>query len=217
MDKQQRLAELRKTARCGDGPPQCGLDSVDGLLDMIEHARPKKVLELGCDMGVSTECFLLHCDEVFAMDPWGYFPDVVLPVNKIKADEEKDHLDRWNLHGERFMARCGSYSNLTVIRDYSPRGVLKMVPQYLGYFDLVYIDAVHEYQPILDDIRAVHPLIRDGGWIAGHDYWHPNNEQDTIPLVDGLFGDDKKVFSDGSWLVRRPSFIPVPADKAKWS
>ena len=115
------------------------------------------------------------------MDPWGDYPEMMIAVDHIEKDNEENHMRMRREHGELFMARCGAYPNLTVIRDYSPRGVLNMAPKYLGYFDLVYIDAVHEYQPMLDDVRASHPLIRAGGWISGHDYWHPDNGQDIIP------------------------------------
>lgn len=36
--------------------------------------------------------------------------------------------------------------------------------------DFVFIDASHEYEDVLNDIRAWMPKIKSGGWIAGHDY-----------------------------------------------
>lgn len=39
-----------------------------------------------------------------------------------------------------------------------------------GSIDLVFIDACHEYEPVLADIRAWLPKIRRGGVLAGHDF-----------------------------------------------
>jgi SAM-dependent methyltransferase len=36
--------------------------------------------------------------------------------------------------------------------------------------DLVFIDACHEYEPVLADIRAWLPKVKPGGMLAGHDY-----------------------------------------------
>jgi len=36
--------------------------------------------------------------------------------------------------------------------------------------DLVYIDGAHDYKSVVADINLVTPLIKRGGYIAGHDY-----------------------------------------------
>jgi len=151
---------------------------------MIEYAKPKRVLELGSDLGVSTECFLLLCEEVTVVDPWHDYPD----------------------HYDRFMQRCGKYPSLKrVIKGYSPEALADLPD---ASFDLVYIDAVHIYQPCIDDARAAHRLVAPGGWIAGHDY-SPYNIDDIVPAVHAMFGEENlKTYSEGSWLVPRPDVIP---------
>lgn len=42
-----------------------------------------------------------------------------------------------------------------------------------GSLDIVFIDGDHTYEGCKADIEAWFPKIRDGGWIAGHDYAHP--------------------------------------------
>lgn len=40
--------------------------------------------------------------------------------------------------------------------------------------DAVYIDASHDYQDVLDDLRAWSRVVKDGGYIFGHDYVSDN-------------------------------------------
>ena len=44
----------------------------------------------------------------------------------------------------------------------------KMVPD--GSLDFVYIDGNHGYDAVLDDLMAWTPKVKEGGFIAGHDY-----------------------------------------------
>lgn len=39
--------------------------------------------------------------------------------------------------------------------------------------DFVFIDAAHDYENVIQDIRAWYPKVKKGGILAGHDY-HPN-------------------------------------------
>lgn len=206
MDVAARLDELRRTPRCGDDLG-IAVDTTSGLIDMVQLALPRRVLELGGDRGVSTEVFLLLCEHVVVVDPWDEFPEVSFAFDHIEGeDAQADFMDMRRSRREQFLQRCGGYPNLTVICDYSPKAQAAMGTEYSGYFDLVYIDAVHEEQPVIDDVLASWPLVRDGGWIAGHDYVPADGPANrVIPAVDALFGAGAvTVFSDSSWLIRKP-------------
>lgn len=209
-DIESRLDQLRETPRCGDSLDN-PIDTVPGLIDLVLEARPRRVLELGSNRGISTEVFLLLCEEVVAVDPWEDFPDISFAFDHVEGDAAKaDFMGMRRRHGQLFLDRCGGYPNLKIIRDYSPNAQLAMAGEYTGYFDMVYIDAVHEYQPVIDDVRASWPLVCEGGWIAGHDYVVADGETNqVIPAVDHLFGEGNvKVFADSSWLIRRPEHLP---------
>jgi predicted O-methyltransferase YrrM len=210
MDIESRLDELRKTPRCGDDL-SITVDTTPGLIDLVREARPRRVLELGSDRGVSTEVFLLLCEEVVVVDPRDDFPDISFAFDHIEGERAKaDFMNMRHAREQQFLDRCGGYPNLKTIRDYSPHAQLAMAAQYTGYFDLVYVDAVHEEQPVIDDVRASWPLVHEDGWIAGHDYVLADGEANrVIPAVDFLFGKGNvKVFSDSSWLIRRPDHCP---------
>jgi len=55
-----------------------------------------------------------------------------------------------------------------------------------GEFDIVYIDAAHEYEPVLVDLEAWFPKVKRGGFICGDDYtagW-----PGVVKAVDEYFG-----------------------------
>ena len=52
-------------------------------------------------------------------------------------------------------------------RGWSPQA-LEMFPD--EYFDLVYLDGDHTYKGISKDLEMAYRVVRDGGYICGHDY-----------------------------------------------
>lgn len=54
-------------------------------------------------------------------------------------------------------------------------------------FDLVFVDACHKYELVKADIDAWLPLVKSGGWMAGHDSDWPGVEQavtETFPKFE---------------------------------
>jgi len=66
--------------------------------------------------------------------------------------------------------------------------------------DFVFIDAAHDYKSVKKDILAWLPKIKEGGYIAGHDYpGYPGVKK----AVDEIFGDlmIKDYVGEFCWLV----------------
>jgi hypothetical protein len=164
--KLERLSEL-----IGE---QWGDLRIPGLLQLIGMVKPKRVLEIGAYMGVSTEVFLLHAEHVTTIDPW-LDPQIY----------------------SQFLARVGGYPHLKHIRGRSPGAV-----PYPSEYDFVYIDGDHSYQAVLADIkiaRTVNPK-----WIGGHDYMGKDTPDVERAVSYVWPSNPPFVFSDSSWALRTP-------------
>ena len=70
--------------------------------------------------------------------------------------------------------------------------------QAIGYagFDMVFIDAAHDYENVKADIQAWKPLVKPGGLLCGHDWGHPP----IVQAVRELLGNTKS--SSTIWYTR---------------
>jgi len=68
------------------------------------------------------------------------------------------------------------------------------------YFDLVFLDAGHQYQSVVEDIDAWLPLVKEGGLISGHDYG-ARHYPGVKKAVGEIFGDEVTVI-DTVWFVK---------------
>ncbi len=153
-----------------------GNERCPGLLELIAHCNPRDVLEIGSYEGVSTELFLLHCSIVTAIDPW---PDWMSDVE------------------QAFIRRCSRYPGLIRIKGHSPHDI----PTKQRIFDLVYIDGDHSFDAVCQDIGAARLVVREDGWIGGHDYDGPATP-DVRRACDHMGITAPITFPDSNWLIR---------------
>jgi hypothetical protein len=69
----------------------------------------------------------------------------------------------------------------------------------------VFIDGGHDYRSAHDDISTWFPLVRDGGWIGGHDY--AQGFPGVIQAVDELFPQVPRgslFVPPSSWMYHKP-------------
>ena len=75
-----------------------------------------------------------------------------------------------NVHDDRYEAvkkKFSQYDNVEVIKSYSHEAA-RLFEDHT--FDWVYIDALHNYKSVTQDLTAWAPKIKPTGWIWGHDY-----------------------------------------------
>ena len=181
-DYRKELTELLKKYRMFFIQDDCGgVNRLFGLKDLIEENVNKNdvICEIGCFEGVSSELFSMYCKELYCVDYWDIKEDVNIPIAE-----------------ERFDKMIQKHKNIKKIKKLSEVAVNDFQDEY---FDLVYIDACHEYEEVKKDILNWTPKIKKGGILSGHDY----NIDFVKKAVDEFFTESSiKIYSDSSWCVK---------------
>jgi hypothetical protein len=124
-------------------------------------------VEIGCFEGRSAVCLseaifklnkkiTLHCVDPFTGNP------------------EQDEYDYLSKHPDclydKFNENTGFYQKRNILVTH--RGYSNVVCKEFAdnSVDFVFIDARHEYEPVLEDITCWYPKLRSGGIMAGHDF-----------------------------------------------
>lgn len=155
-----------------------------GLKDLIEENLTSDaiVCEVGSFAGASTELFALMCKTVYSVDVADEALAGIAYVDKMH--------NIWN-----------KYPNIIGIEKPSLEVALTFPD---GFFDLVYLDAMHDYVNVTNDINAWRSKVKSGGCIGGHDYIDPNKYgQQVWKAVTDIFGEENvKRYEDSSWRVK---------------
>ena len=177
-----------------DSVPKSALD-IDGWMFLEElewlsdqAAKSSSVAEIGCWKGRSTFALLSACPGlVYAVDHFRGSPD------------EPGHAEaRQNAGAIRaqFIANCGHFPNLKLIERDSITAAAIFEP---GELDMVFIDASHGYQDVVNDICAWSSKVRRGGIFAGHDY-APREWPGVVQAVRSCLGVPKRA-AQSIWYV----------------
>lgn len=131
---------------------------------------------------------------LYCIDLWdgSLYSDPAKSITLSSWDEKK-----W---GEAEGAFDGLASLFPVVRKMKMSSVAaaKLCESWAASLDFVYIDAMHDYDSVCEDIRAWWPLLRVGGVMGGHDF-SMKNFPGVVRAVTELVG-PVKMFPDKSWL-----------------
>jgi predicted O-methyltransferase YrrM len=129
-------------------------------LAMQASTRPM-VVEVGSWKGRSTRAIADNLPAggiVYAVDTWNGTPEDVLHGQEIAGRAD------W-LYNEFLNAK--NKENCVAVRGAS----LSVVKRFdAGFFDMIFIDAAHDYDNVKADILAWRPLLKRGGLFCGHDF-----------------------------------------------
>lgn len=143
-----------------------------------------KMLEIGSYMGESTSMFAASgvFNEIHCIDPFNGY------------EEANDFLNKkWNEIDNEFKINTRHFNNITIHRDYSYNISDNFED---NYFDLIYIDAAHDYDSVKKDIELYLPKCKH--IMAGHDY--SSEWPGVIMAVNEIFGKPDFNSADSSWL-----------------
>jgi len=168
------------------------------LIDLILKNNCKRIAEIGVWKGHTARYILREIgskvDSYWAIDQW----DVLKPTEKYGRMGKLSYED-WTTMYKRVCEDMLWFSNLHVVRlsSYEVAGFI-----WDGYFDLVFIDSDHYYDPVKEDIYLWKPLVKKGGFLTGHDYGnrrHPGVKK----AVDEIFGADNiELLKASVWMKR---------------
>ena len=165
--------------------------SIDGLVQMILYikgfCKPENMtlIEIGAFSGQATEQFCKYFNRVIIIEPWeNNIGDI---TNKCNMEDVK----------KEFYKRCGHFDNLSVYKDFSGNIAHKFGSQSV---DIVYIDGLHTYEAVREDIKNYFGKIKLSGFISGHDY--SVKFPGVKKAVHELIGKPDKLFKDSSWIKR---------------
>jgi cephalosporin hydroxylase len=167
--------------------------SEKGLRDLCKDLKvilgeTPTIVELGSYMGESAVIFSQEFPKsrIICIDAWeGGFDNM----------DSASHSNYTEVESQ-FDLRVSLYPNIEKIKGYSTDFSIEC--------DMVYIDACHKYQCVIDDIKHWQPLTKQV--ISGHDYVddemckiHPHIAGVKV-AVNELLGEPDKTYVDGSWF-----------------
>ncbi len=112
-----------------------------------------------------------------------YCVDAWLIYDGYRDNETREHMEGFYKTARQ---RLAPY-NCHFVRDLSMNAVKRFADESL---DFVYIDAVHDYKHVKEDIREWSKKVRKGGVVSGHDYVNgypngfPDNPYEVIQAVN---------------------------------
>lgn len=130
-----------------------------GLGELIKNIENPVGLEIGCDIGDTTEFLLQSSSTLFltSIDPYENYID----WNGRQLDEREEILtrmmNRMRVFGERF----------ELIRKTSDEAVSKFTE---NQFDFIFIDGLHTYDQLSKDCVNYYKFLKPGGIFSGHDF-----------------------------------------------
>lgn len=162
-----------------------------GLLDMIEYiggGEGTTMVEIGCYVGDSTKIFAENFRQVYCIDPWENGYD--------ENDAASYQHDMAIIEAQFNVEVYEKYKNVVKFKGKS----LDMIKHFdVIPIDVVYIDGLHTYDGVKEDINAWRHMLKEGCYICGHDY--QRKFQGVIDAVNEFKKPDK-VFSDTSWTIK---------------
>jgi len=135
--------------------------------------RNSKMIEIGSHIGESANIFSLFFNEVHCVDP---------------HENNDTYLT--------FMRNTHS-RNIYLHHRTGDDAVIDFPNEKYSF---VYIDAVHDYEHVKQDVKNYYPKIIEGGFIGGHDYDIGAENAGVRKAVNEIFGEPDYAFVDASWL-----------------
>lgn len=163
-----------------------------GLLNLINElgdVSDKTMIEIGSFIGESTIIFANYFKHVNAIDPFKPNYDPLDPTSNFNFDDVY----------EEFKNRIEPKKEKVTIHRMLSDDAVKLLNK--NKYDFIYIDGLHTYDGVKNDIINYLPLVKKGGVIGGHDFGTSHKHLTGVTeAVKEMLGEPDKVFEDNSWI-----------------
>lgn len=155
------------------------------LKDFINHLSFRAIAEIGVCHGELSRYLLATCPSItdyYLVDPWERYPDEWREADSLSHWEQ----ERWDEAFDEVLEKMAPHHDAVhILRMTSVEGAKKVEDESL---DMAYIDALHHYKPMMEDIRAWWPKVKPSGVLAGHDWWDDGTEyaQGMIGVMEAV-------------------------------
>lgn len=168
--------------------------SIDGFMSEIELdwiAKQSKifsvVIEVGSWKGRSTRSWGDNtCGKVYAVDHWNGTEDERNTYHVEAKKMNGDYVYFTFLSNNHDLIESGKILPLRM----SSANAAKFLIDKGIQADMIFIDGGHSYEEVKNDISLWLPLVKETGFIAGHDYYHEFHWPGVKQAVTEKFGDD---------------------------
>ena len=153
----------------------------DFIARLIKEHDCKIGYEIGVSNGSTFGRILDKCKDIewHGVDPWVVCKEYdVRPNNKGKWNHQANYEKVQSIvekhSGRAYTHRMPSVEYAKEVEDRS--------------IDIIFIDALHTYEGVRDDLEAWVPKVKIGGIISGHDYEGMKRHEGVTRAVDERFG-----------------------------
>lgn len=190
---------------CNDREPLQIITSIEGWMTerelryLCEMAQGKHVLEIGILLGRSTINMLRYAKSLVAIDHFKGNPKDV--ASDLVAKIEQGGSTLWQQFLHRLAEHNIGDTEFILMKMDSKVAHNLLCSARSRFFDFVFVDGNHEYNDVYSDIVLYRDFVREGGILAGHDYYTDGNFPDVCKAVDEIFGKPDEVV-ETIWVKR---------------
>lgn len=172
------------------------------ILNKVENIEHPVIAEIGVFRGNLSKRLLENNDKInlFLVDAWSH---ETYKNNMIGSASEKMIEIYQNQCEENYRSTLKNvepYKNrVKIIKKMSVDAAKEFSN---NFFDIVFIDASHDYPSVCSDLRTWLPKVKIGGYLSGHDYGIFDG---VTNAVDEIFGCSVEFETDFTWFYRRIS------------
>lgn len=177
-----------------------GLPPLPAITPLLQFIKPgMKCAEIGVQQGYSSEKILeAGVGLLVCVDPWA-------DIESYRECRGWNDFSRWEDEAFQRLKKWIKKDGNEVLIYKTTSG--RAAKHDFGFlFDFVFLDGNHEEEPVYQDILAWWPQVKEGGILAGHDYYESPDEfhrvKEAVDRWAKETGREVEVYKD-CWLVRK--------------